>query len=188
MSRHIRPHIPGASVFFTVALTDSGAQTLVRHVEVLRGAVRVTKAKRPFVIDAWVVLRDHFHTEWTLPKGDSDYSSRMAEIKSHFTRNLRRSGTAPTRDALTDPARSPSGVVGGRGRGATRVGAGPDLHKNEAPVWQKRFWEHHIRNEAAFAACVRYCWINPVKHELVGHPGEWPYSSWHRDGGADAGV
>jgi putative transposase len=188
MSRHIRPNIPGASVFFTVALTDRGAQTLVAEVGVLRGAGPVTKAKRPFVIDAWVVLRDHFHTVWTLPKGDSDYSGRMAEIKSHFTRNLRRSGPAPTRDALTDPARSPFGVDGGRARGATRVGAGPDLRKDEAPIWQRRFYEHHIRDDAAFAACVRYCWMNPVKHGLVEHPKDWPYSSWHRDADGDPGL
>jgi putative transposase len=100
---------------------------------------------------------------------------------------LRRSGPAPTYDALTDPAQNPYGAIGGRVRHSNRVGAGPDL-RDEAPIWQKRFWEHHIRDEAAFAACVRYCWINPVKHGLVGWPGEWPYSSWHRDAGGDAGV
>ena len=67
-----------------------------------------------------------------------------------------------------------------------RVGARPDL-RDEAPIWQKRFWEHHIRNDEDFAAHVRYCWINPVKHGLVGHPGEWPYSSWHRDAGERCG-
>jgi putative transposase len=187
MSNYLRPQIPGARVFFTVNLVDRGAQTLVEHVAVLRAAVAVTKGKRPFAIDAWVVLPDHMHCVWTLPEGDSDYSGRMAEIKSHFTRNLRRSGPAPTYDALTDPAQNPYGAIGGRVRHSNRVGAGPDP-RDEAPIWQKRFWEHHIRDEAAFAACVRYCWINPVKHGLVGHPGEWPYSSWHRDAGGDAGV
>lgn len=182
MSRYLRPRVPGASVFFTVALVDRGADTLVAHVDVLREAVRVTRSKRPFKIDAWVVLPDHMHCVWTLPEGDSDYSNRMSEIKGRFTKGLRRSGPAPTHMPS-----NPYGARGGRDRvGAglgERVGAGPDLHKNEAPIWQKRFWEHHIRDEAAFAACVRYCWINPVKHGLVGHPGEWPYSSWHRDGG-----
>lgn len=64
-----------------------------------------------------------------------------------------------------------------------QVGASPDL-RGEAPVWQKRFWEHHLRDEADFAAHVRYCWVNPVKHALVEDPAAWPYSSWHRDGGA----
>ena len=59
------------------------------------------------------------------------------------------------------------------------------LHKDEAPVWQKRFWEHHIRDAADFAAHVRYCWINPVKHGFVERPEDWPYSSYHRDSGGD---
>ncbi len=95
MSRYIRPKAPGASVFFTVNLVDRGADTLIRHVDVLRQAVAVTRAKRPFGIDAWVVLPDHMHCVWTLPEGDADYSGRMGEIKGQFTRALRRSGPAP---------------------------------------------------------------------------------------------
>jgi putative transposase len=173
MSRYIRPKAPGAVVFFTVNLVDRGANTLVRHVDLLRQAVAVTRAKRPFRIDAWVVLPDHMHCVWTLPEGDADYSTRMGEIKGRFSREVRRSGPAPT-----PSVHNPYGARGGR----ERVGAGPDL-RSEAPIWQKRFWEHHIRGEEDFAAHVRYCWINPVKHGLVGHPGEWPWSSWHRDGG-----
>jgi putative transposase len=189
MSRYIRPKVPGASVFFTVALADRGAPTLVEHIEVLREAVRVTKAERPFRIDAWVVLPDHMHAVWTLPEGDADYSGRMAAIKARFTAGLRRSGFRPT------PPRNGYGANGGRIRVAVeeRVGLKPDLRGdvrrgNEAPIWQKRFWEHHIRDDEAFAACVRYCWINPVKHGLVEHPRDWPYSSWHRDAGGDPGL
>lgn len=181
MSRYIRPKVPGAVVFFTVALVDRGADTLVRHVDVLRQAVAVTKGKRPFGIDAWVVLPDHMHCVWTLPEGDCDYSSRMAAIKARFTRDVRRSGFTPT-----PLPRNGYGANAGRVRrgGAyeERVGVNPDL-RGEAPIWQKRFWEHHIRGDEDFAAHVRYCWINPVKHGLVGHPREWPYSSWHRDAG-----
>jgi putative transposase len=173
MSAYIRPRVPGACVFFTVNLVDRGADTLVRHVEVLRQAVAVTRAKRPFRIDAWVVLPDHMHCVWTLPEGDADYSNRMSEIKGRFTREVRRSGPAPTLQ--------PRNSYGARG-GRDRVGAGPDL-RDEAPIWQKRFWEHHIRDDRDFAEHVRYCWINPVKHGLVGHPREWPFSSWHRDAG-----
>jgi len=178
MSRYIRPRVPGATVFFTVNLVDRGADTLTRHVALLRAAVAVTKGKRPFGIDAWVVLPDHMHCVWTLPERDADFSGRMASIKAQFTMGLRRSGFSPT------PLPNPHGAIAGR----RRVGLKPDLRGeaprgNEAPVWQKRFWEHHIRNDEDFAAHVRYCWINPVKHGLVAHPGEWPWSSWHRDGG-----
>ncbi|MDM7932062.1 transposase [Tabrizicola sp.] len=189
MSRYIRPKLPGACVFFTVNLVDRGADTLVRHVDVLRQAVAVTRAKRPFAIDAWVVLPDHMHCLWTLPEGDSDYSIRMSSIKAQFTAGLRRSGFRPT-----PLQRNEYGANGGRVRvgSAGRVGLKPDLRGderpevrrgNEASVWQKRFWEHHIRGDADYAAHVRYCWINPVKHGLVGHPREWPFSSWHRDAG-----
>ncbi len=190
MSAYIRPKVPGASVFFTVNLVDRGADTLVRHVDVLRQAVAVTKAKRPFGIDAWVVLPDHMHCVWTLPEGDADFSGRWREIKGQFSMALRRSGRAPTH-APENPYGARGGRVRGTGAGREdrvgggseeRVGARPDL-RDEVPIWQKRFWEHHIRDEADFAAHVRYCWINPVKHGLVAHPGEWPYSSWHRDAG-----
>ena len=119
------------------------------------------------------------HCVWTLPEGDSNYSGRMAAIKARFTAGLRRSGFRPTH-----LERNGYGAHGGR----QRVGLKPDLQGdvrrgNEAPIWQKRFWEHHIRCDEEFAAKVRYCWINPVKHGLAGHPREWPYSSWHRDAG-----
>lgn len=196
MSRYIRPKVPGACVFFTVNLVDRGADTLVRHVDVLRQAVAVTRAKRPFAIEAWVVLPDHMHCVWTLPEGDCDYSVRMAAIKARFTSGLRRSGFRPT-----SLERNGYGAMGGRVRvvAEERVGLKPDLRGdrcdqrsdvrrgNEAPIWQKRFWEHHIRDEADLANHVRYCWINPVKHGLVGHPREWPYSSWVRTDPAFAG-
>lgn len=191
MSRYIRPRQPGASIFFTVALADRGARTLVNQVEALRQAVRVTKAERPFRIDAWVVLPDHMHCVWTLPEGDADFSVRMAAIKARFTRALtgndRRVGFHPTmveQEGNVLVIRSDGGVephptVNERLRTRSKV------MKQDGRVWQRRFWEHHIRDDAAFAACVRYCWINPVKHGLAEHPKDWPYSSWHRDGSED---
>ncbi len=155
----------------------------MRHVDILRQVARRTIRDKPFVVRAWVVLPDHMHCVWTLPEGDWDYSNRMGMLKARFSREVRRSGESPT---LSGP--NPFGAVAGR----KRVGLSPDLRSNtvqtrwdEAPIWQKRFWEHHIRDEADLRAAVRYCWINPVKHGLVEHPEDWPYSSWHRDGGGD---
>ena len=175
MSDYTRPKQPGATVFFTVALVGRGSDVLVREIGFLREAVRVTKAKRPFAIDAWVVLPDHMHCVWTLPQGDADFSGRWREIKGQFSMAIGRSGRAPTR-----APQNPYGAVGGRLRDE-RVGARPDLHRDEVPIWQKRFWEHHIRDEADFRAHVRYCWINPVKHGLVARPEDWPYSSYRRE-------
>ena len=85
MSNYRRPRIPGATIFFTVALERRGADTLVRHVEALRVAVRRTMAERPFRIEAAVILPDHLHMIWTLPAGDSDFPNRWRMIKARFT-------------------------------------------------------------------------------------------------------
>lgn len=174
------PRIPGASVFFTVALADRASDVLVREVGALRAAVRATRAERPFGIDAWVVLPDHLHCVWTLPEGDADYSVRWGAIKARFSMALRRSGFTPTL-----PPRNGYGAGAGRSRrgGAyeERVGVNPDL-RGEASIWQKRFWEHHLRDDEDFRAHVRYCWMNPVKHGYVDDPAAWPFSSYHRDG------
>lgn len=171
MSNYIRPQIPGACVFFTVAIAARGTTALVTHIDALRAAVQETRKERPFGIAAWVVLPDHMHCLWQLPEGDSDYSTRMGAIKARFSMSLRRSGFTPT------PAQNPYGARGGRVR---RVGVNPDLHKGEVGIWQKRFFEHHIRDEVDFNAHVQYCWINPVKHGLVDRPEDWPYSSFRR--------
>ena len=140
-------------MFFMVALADRGSDVLVREVEALRQAVRVTRMERPFGIDAWVVLPDHMHCVWTLPEGDRDYSTRWSVIKARFSRAM----------PHTDKRAS-------------------HFARREHGLWQRRFWEHHIRDDDDLRAHVRYCWINPVKHGLVETPAEWPFSSYHRDG------
>jgi putative transposase len=154
MSRYVRPRLAGASIFFTLALADRRSDLLVRNIAALREAVRQTRAERPFHINAWVVLPDHMHCVWTLPEGDSGYSRRWSIIKARFSR------------AMPFVERRESHVT-----------------RREHGIWQRRFWEHHIRDETDMINHVRYCWINPVKHGLVGHPREWAFSSWHRDAG-----
>jgi putative transposase len=151
MPRHVRPRVPGATIFFTVALADRGSDLLVREIDRLREAVRVTKGERPFRIDAWVVLPDHLHAVWTLPEGDAAFSVRWRLIKTRFSRGL------------------PPGVR-------------RDSHiaRNERGVWQRRYWERHLRDDAEVEAHVRYCWFNPVKHGFVERPEAWPYSSVHK--------
>ncbi|MFN3208368.1 MAG: REP-associated tyrosine transposase [Roseovarius sp.] len=170
MSNYLRPRVFGATVFFTVNLADRGSRLLVDEIERLRAAVRRTRAERPFHIDAWVVLPDHLHAVWTLPEGDADYSTRWGAIKARFSMDLRRAGFTP-------PRRRPV-VRSGRYAG---VNPGIRKEKGEVAIWQRRFWEHHVRDEAEHAALVRYCWMNPVKHGFVEEPEEWAYSSVHRD-------
>lgn len=175
MSEYRRIRLPGATVAFTVSLTARGASLLTDEVDRLRLAFARTRAERPFTIDACVVLPDHLHCVWTLPPGDADYATRWGAIKSRFSRSLRdgcRAGFNPT---LAQAA--------GKGMGwnpTLRRSPSKDA-KGETGVWQRRFWEHHIRDEDDYRAHVRYCWMNPVKHGLVSDPREWPFSSIHRD-------
>ncbi|WP_375689385.1 transposase [Pseudooceanicola sp. LIPI14-2-Ac024] len=152
MSRYRRPRIGGASIFFTVALARRGDDLLLREIALLRAAMARTRAERGFRIDACVVLPDHLHCVWTLPEGDADYPTRWRLIKARFSR----------------------GVPIGERRAS-------HCRRAERGIWQRRYWEHHIRDEADHAAHVRYCWMNPVKHGFVEAPEEWPFSSIHRD-------
>ncbi|NKX43408.1 REP-associated tyrosine transposase [Roseicyclus persicicus] len=183
MSVYRRPAVTGARVFFTVTLAARGGDLLVREVELLREAVRVTKAERPFGIEAWVVLPDHLHAVWQMPAGDRAYGVRWGAIKARFTRAVRekgcRVGFHPTDGAPVGP-----GMVGWNPtlRSASKV------RKGDAGLWQRRFWEHHIRDEADYWAHVRYCWVNPVKHGFVARPEDWPWSSVHQDGRYVPGI
>lgn len=152
MSKYTRPKCPGATVFLTITLAQRGTYGLVEHIDALRAAVRKTRMERPFGIDAWVVLPDHMHCVWTLPEGEFDFSTRVKVIKARFSR----------------------AVPMGHRRASHQA-------RRERGVWQRRFWEHHIRNEADYHNHIAYCWHNPVKHGFVERPEDWPYSSWHRD-------
>ncbi len=152
MPEYRRLFVPGACYFFTVNLADRRSHRLIREIAALRSAVASTRARHAFVIDAWVVLPDHLHAVWTLPEGDCDFSTRWASIKRLFSWQL-----------------SP-----GEARSRSRVA------KRERGIWQRRYWEHMIRDEADFRTHVDYVHFNPVKHGLVEHPGLWPYSTFHR--------
>ncbi|WP_316648095.1 REP-associated tyrosine transposase [Ovoidimarina sediminis] len=175
MSVYIRPRRPGATIFFTVTLAERGGDLLTREIGALRDAVRKTRAAHPFRIEAWVVMPDHLHAVWTLPEGDTAYSTRWGAIKARFTRAVRDGGRVGFHPTLRE-----NGI-------RTVVGWNPTLRsasklrKGDAGIWQRRFWEHHIRDAADFRAHVEYCWFNPVKHGFVEDPGDWPYSSYRRD-------
>ncbi|SMX38275.1 REP-associated tyrosine transposase [Maliponia aquimaris] len=181
MPNYRRPDVRGGTVFFTVCLAERGSTLLMDEIAILREAVKVTRERRPFGIDAWVVLPDHMHAVWTLPFDDPNYSDRWGAIKARFSKLVRlkseqavgckptlptdrRVGLQPTEAERLRAARSPSKVT-----------------KQDAGIWQRRFWEHHIRDEADQAAHMQYCILDPVKHGLVERPEDWPYSSVHRD-------
>jgi putative transposase len=143
---------PGGTYFFTVNLLDRNQDLLILHIDSLRQAVRATKLERPFHIEAWVVLPDHMHCVWTLPAGDNDFSNRWKAIKIRFVQKL------PSIEH----------------RSNVRIANG------ERGIWQRRFWEHAIRDENDYLRHVDYVHWNPMKHGLVEKISDWPYSSFHR--------
>ena len=152
MTDYRRNFLVGGSFFFTVNLADRRLSLLTSFIDELRTAIRETRRRHPFAIDAIVVLPDHLHTVWTLPSGDADFAMRWRLIKSTFSRSV------------------PSGERISASRAA----------KGERGIRQRRYWEHTIRDEGDFARHVDYIHINPVKHGLVPRVRDWPYSSFHR--------
>ena len=150
--RYRRSNVTGATWFFTVNLADRQQDLLTLHIDLLRKVIRKVKARHPFEIIAMVVMPEHLHTIWTLPPDDADYATRWSLIKAGFSRAL------PETESIRDSRR----------------------HKRERGIWQRRYWEHQIRDDADLQAHVDYIHYNPVKHGHARLPAEWPFSSIHR--------
>lgn len=152
MPNYRRIWTPGGTWFFTVNLLERHNNALLtQHIDVLRSAVARTRANHPFLIHAWVVLPDHLHCVIELPPGDADFSLRWRLIKARFSHAL--------------PAT--------QWRNEARV------RRGERAIWQRRFWDHLIRDQADFNAHMDYVHINPMKHGLVNALSDWPYSTFH---------
>ena len=159
MPNYRRAWQPGGTWFFTVNLLQRKYNgLLVRHIDLLRQAVQKVRRSHPFDIHAWVVLPDHLHCIISLPAGDTDFALRWRLIKIRFSKSV--------------PAT--------KWRSTTR------LRRGERGIWQRRYWEHLIRDERDFAAHMDYVHINPVKHGLTKCVTDWRYSTFHRL--ADDGV
>jgi putative transposase len=151
MPDYRRAKISGHTFFFTVVLADRSSTLLVEEIDRLRKVYRLVRQRRPFETIAICVLPDHIHAIWSLPEGDTDFSTRWSLIKSAFSRGLE------------DEPRSPSKIV-----------------KREKGIWQRRYWEHAIRDDADLERHVDYIHFNPVKHGHVTRVVDWPHSSFHR--------
>jgi putative transposase len=148
--RYRRNFVAGGTYFCTVALENRRSRALVENLPELRAAFRLARRDRPFAIDAIVVLPDHLHVIMTLPEDDADFSGRWRRIKSRFSHAV---------------ARTTGMTVNRRG---------------EHALWQRRFWEHTIRDDTDFSAHFDYIHFNPVKHGLVERVRDWGPSSFHR--------
>jgi REP-associated tyrosine transposase len=150
MSRYRRAHVKGGTFFFTVTLADRSADLLVRHIDLLRRAYRSTQRRQPFETIAICVLPNHLHAIWSLPEDDADFPARWSAIKNAFSRSIPAAAS-----------RSRSKIV-----------------RREKGIWQRRYWEHAIRDDRDLARHVDYIHFNPVRHGLVTRVRDWPYSSF----------
>jgi putative transposase len=158
MPNYRRSFVKGGTYFFTVNAfrrQNILIQPLFR--ESLRKSVIDARRRFPFTINAWVLLPDHLHCIWTLPDGDADFSGRWAFIKRSTTKQCRH--LFENRNWLTES----------------------NIRRSESTLWQRRFWEHQIRDERDYRIHMDYIYWNPVKHGHVNAVKDWPYSTFHRD-------
>ncbi|MGF1535936.1 MAG: transposase [Elainellaceae cyanobacterium] len=157
MPNYRRLFVPGSTYFIT-QVTYQRYHWLCRDRAraALRAAITQVRKNHPFQIEAFVLLPDHFHCLWTLPEGDSDFSTRMRLVKTYVTRHH-------------------SHEIG------LDLGISLSRRKRkEQNLWQRRFWEHRVRDEADLVRCCDYIHRNPVKHGFCAEPTDWRFSSVHR--------
>ena len=147
-----RANVPGASYFFTVNLAERKKSLLLDYVDDLRHAFKKVKQNHEFSIEAIVILPEHLHTIWQLPENDADFPIRWNLIKGEFSRAL------PKTERISNSRQK----------------------KGERGIWQRRYWEHLIKDDLDFERHVDYIHFNPVKHGYIQSPVDWPYSSIHR--------
>jgi putative transposase len=156
MPNYRRNRIMGGTYFFTVVTKDRRACLCEERLRnVLRDAITHVRVSLPFEIDAWVLLPDHLHCLWTLPRGDHDYPTRWRLIKTWVTQHGTSAGKLMEARKNSDK-------------------------KGRESLWQPRYWEHTIRDDEDFASHCDYIHFNPVKHGLSERPSDWPYSTFHR--------
>ena len=156
MPKYLRSYVPGGSYFLTLVTYDRNPVFRAPgNISRLRSALRSVKSEMPFEIVGAVMLPDHLHFIWSLPTGDEDFSSRVGRLKALFTKSL--------------PAASPP---------EQNISISRRKHR-ESNVWQRRFWEHTLRDEEDLQIHLDYIHYNPVKHGYVQCPHLWSASSFH---------
>ena len=155
MPNYRRVRIYGGTYFFTLTtfkrreiFLKSDARTIFLE------AIKHVMEFHPFSNEAYCILPDHIHLLWRMPEDDADYSLRISEIKKRFSMSFQ--------------AKYPYIVIRDESQ----------LKRKESGVWQRRFWEHYIRDENDLRNHIDYIHYNPVKHGLVRQVKDWPSSSF----------
>ena len=156
MTHYRDNRVPGGTFFFTVHLLDRDSTLLTDHFSAFGEAMRQARIRKPFHVDAWVVLPNHAHTIWTLPPGDHDCATRWRAVKIEFSKALNKACT-------------PGGA---RPKGESSTGDGT--------IWERHYRAYRISGDEEYASLIDYVHGNPVRHGFCQHPADWPWSSLHR--------
>jgi putative transposase len=157
MPNYRRAYVPGGTFFLTVVTHDRAPlfhDALAR--KCLRESMALARRDHPFVLLAATLLPEHLHLVIALPENDADFSVRIGAIKARFTRRWLAAG------------------------GTERKQSAARRRQDYRGVWQKRFWEHWVRDERDLGRCFDYIHYNPVKHGHVACPHAWPWTTFHR--------
>ena len=152
MSNYIRNQLAGASYFFTLTLAQRNTSLLTDNIDLLRQAHQRANALHPFNTIAICILPDHLHAIWQMPADNGDYALRWRMIKSQFSRNF----------------------------SANEQRSSSRIKHREKGIWQRRYWEHQIRDEFDLQRHKDYIHYNPVKHGLVSQAKDSPHSTFHK--------
>lgn len=155
MPNYRRSYILGGTFFFTlVTYQRKKIFTSNQSIELLDLAISRVRTYHPFSIDAFCILPDHIHFIWTMNESDFDYSMRIGQLKRYFSRMY--SDHFEVNSNLCDS----------------------QIKRGETAIWQRRFWEHTIRDNDDLSRHIEYIHFNPVKHGLVESAKDWPHSSF----------
>ena len=157
MANYRRYLVAGGTYFFTIVTYKR--RPLFQNqanVDLLRTAMTSVREEMQFHIDAAVILPDHMHFIWSFPSGDFDYSKRIGKLKARFTK-----------------------AFYGNRKQCSDVSVSRAKHR-ESDIWQRRFWEHTIRDEDEFDRLFDYIHFNPVKHKCATCPHRWKATSFHK--------
>jgi len=156
MPEYRRMKIPGGTYFFTlVTYGRHNIFSIPKVRSILHESIEYVKNRHPFTMVAFCILPDHIHFIWHLPAGDADYSMRIGQIKSRFSKQYKLMLDNTIERSISREMR------------------------RELSIWQRRFWEHWIQDEADLNRHIDYIHYNPVKHGLVSSVREWKESSFH---------
>jgi putative transposase len=154
VANYHRAYSNGGIYFFTVVTYERYPIFMQESaIQLLESCFEKEKQVYPFVTNAMVILPDHIHTIWTLPDDDCDFSIRWQQIKGNFSKLYNGNHATNKTESMA--------------------------RRREKGIWQRRFWEHAIRNQKDYNKHCDYIHYNPVKHGLVESPSLWKHSSFN---------